>query len=71
MTRGYYVSNDTISTVSKSNKYETCQQKIITLLTNERHMLVDSYFYTHIYHLLGFDTDDMVSFDIKYFFSND
>ena len=33
----------------------------------KRHMLVSSYFYTHISHLLSFDTDDVVSFDIKYF----
>ena len=31
-------------------------------------VLVDSYFYTHVSHLLGFDTDDVVSFNIKYFF---
>ena len=34
----------------------------------KRHMLVSNYFYTHISHLLSFDTDDVVSFDIKYFF---
>ena len=31
-------------------------------------MLVGCYFYTHISHLLGFDTNDMVSFNTKYFF---
>ena len=31
-------------------------------------MLVDNYFCTHVSRLLDFDTDDMVSFDIKYFF---
>jgi len=33
-----------MSVVSKSNKYDMCQQKITTLLTNERHVLVGSYF---------------------------
>ena len=31
-------------------------------------VLVDIYFYTHIFHLLDFNIDDMVSFDIKYIF---
>ena len=31
-------------------------------------VLVDSYFYTHVSHLLSFDTDNVVSFDTKYFF---
>ena len=31
-------------------------------------MLVGSYFCTHVSHLLGFNTDDVVQFDIKYFF---
>ena len=64
----WYVSNNIMSTVSKSNKCETCQQKITTILTNERHVLVGSHFYTHISHLLGFDIDNMVSFYTKYFF---
>ena len=55
--------------VSKSNKCETCQQKITILLTNERHILVSSYFYTHVFYLLGFDMIDMVSMDTKYIFS--
>ena len=46
--------------VSKSNKYEICQQKIINSLTNERHVLVDSYFCTHIFYLLNFDTNDVI-----------
>ena len=49
-----------MSAVSKSNKCETCQQKITILLANERHILVSSYFYTHVFYLLYFDTDDMV-----------
>ena len=43
-------------------------KKIITPLINEMHMLVGSYFYTHVSHLLGFDTDNVVLFDTKYFF---
>ena len=66
--RRYLVSNDTMSTVSKFNKCEIHQQKIITPQKNERHMLVSSYFYTYVFHLLGFDTDNMVSFDTLYFF---
>ena len=66
--RRYLVSNDTMSTVSKSNKCEIRSKKITTPLTNERHVLVDSYFYTHVSHLLGFNTDDVVSFNTKYFF---
>ena len=62
------VSNDTMSAVSKSNNFETYQQKITTQLTNERHVLVSSYFYTHVSHLLGFNTDDVASFDTKIFF---
>ena len=57
-----------MSVVSKSNKCETCQQKITNPLTIERHVLVDSYFCTHVSHLLDFDMDNMVSFDTKYFF---
>ena len=59
------VSNNIISAVSKSNKYEICQQKITIPLTNERHVFVGIYFYTHVSHLLGFDIDDMISFDTK------
>jgi len=44
------VSNDIMSTISKFNKCETCQQKITIPLTNERHVLVGSYFYTHVSH---------------------
>ena len=57
-----------MSAVSKSNKCETCQQKITTPLTNERHVLVSSYFYINISYLLDFDTADVVSFDTKYLF---
>ena len=42
--RRYLVSNDTMSAVSKFNKYEIYQQKITSSLTNERHMLVGSLF---------------------------
>ena len=28
---------------------------------NEKHMLVNSYFYTHVFHLLDFDIDDIVN----------
>ena len=31
-------------------------------------MLVGSYFYTYVSYLLNFDIDDVISFDIKYFF---
>ena len=34
--RRYLVSNDTISAVPKFNKYETCQPKITTLLTDKK-----------------------------------
>ena len=51
LTRRYLVSNDTISAVSKFNKYETCQQKITSPLTNERHVLVDGYFCAHLSHI--------------------
>ena len=57
-----------MSVVSKSNKCETYQQKITIILTNERHVLVGSYFYRQVSHLLGFDMDDMGSFYTKYFF---
>ena len=57
-----------MSTVLKSNKYKTCQQKITNLLIIERHVLVDSYFCTHVSRLLNFDINDIVSFDTKYFF---
>ena len=57
-----------MSVVSKSNKCETCQQKITNPLTIERHVLVNSYLSTHVSHLLDFDMDNMVSFDTKYFF---
>lgn len=43
-------------------------KKITTLLTDERHVLVSNYFCTHVCHLLDFDTNDIVSFNIKYFF---
>ena len=64
----YLVSNDTMLAVSKSNKYETCQQKITNTLTIKRHVLVDSFICTHIFCLLNFDMNDVVSFDAKYFF---
>ena len=64
--RRYLVLNDIMSTVSKSNKRETYQQKITNPLINERHVLVDSYLCTHISRLLNFNTDDMASFDINY-----
>ena len=57
-----------MSTISKSNKCETCQQKITNPLTIEKHVLVKNYFCTHVSHLLSFDTDDMILFDTKYFF---
>ena len=66
--RRYLVSNDNMSMVSKSNQYETCQQKITNPLTIKRHVLVGSYFCTHVSRLLDFDRDDVVSFDTKYFF---
>ena len=62
------ISNDTMSAVSKSNKCEICQQKITSPLTIEKHVLVSSYFCTHVSRLLNIDTDDVVSFNIKYFF---
>ena len=68
MRRRYLVSNDIISVVSKSIKCETCQQKIINPLTIEKHVLVGSYFCTHVSCLLDFDTYNVVSFDTKYFF---
>ena len=58
------VLNDTMSAILKSNKYETCQQNITTPLTNERHVLVGSCFYIYVSHLLGFDMDDVVSFEV-------
>ena len=66
--RRYLVPNDTMSVVSKSNKCKTCSKKITNPLTIERHVLVDNYFCTHVSRLLDFDTNDMVSFDTKYFF---
>ena len=64
------VSNDTILVVTKFKKCEICQQKIIDQLTIERHVLMSSYFCTHVSRLLNFDTDDLVSFNTKYFFLN-
>ena len=64
----YLVSNDIISIVSKSNKYEICQQKITNPLTIEKQVLVGSYLCPHVSHLLDFDMDNVISFDIKYFF---
>ena len=54
-----------MSTVLKFSKCETCQPKITNPLTIERHVLVGSYFYTHVSRLLDFDTDDVISFDTK------
>ena len=62
------VSNDIMSAIWKSNKCKTCQQKITNPLTIERHVLMGSYFWTHVFHLLDFDMDDIISFDTKYFF---
>ena len=58
----------TMLAISKLNKCETCQQKIINTLIIERHILVGNYFCTKVSRLLDFDTDDGVSFDTKYFF---
>ena len=64
----YLVSNDTMSVLSESSKCKTCQQNIINPLIVERHVLVGSYFCTHFSRLLDFDTDNVISFDTKYFF---
>ena len=61
----YFVSNDTMSALSKSNKCKSCQQKITYSLIIERYELVGSYFCKHVSCLLDFDTDDVVSFDTK------
>ena len=58
--RKYFVSNDTVSAVSKSNKCETYQQKITNSQTIEKHVLVGNYFLHHVSCLLEFDMDDMV-----------
>ena len=68
--RKYFVSNDTLfvikkkndtmSTSSKFNKYETCQKKIINSLTNEKYALAVVIF-THVSSLLNFDTNGVVS----------
>ena len=50
------------------NKGETYQQKITNSLIIERYVLVGNYFCTHISRLLDFDTNNVVSFDIKIFF---
>ena len=42
--------------------------KITNPITIERHMLVGSYFCEHVFRLFDFDMDDMILFDIKYFF---
>ena len=52
--------NDTMSTLSKFNKCETCQKKIINSLTNEKHALAVVIF-THVSSLLNFDTNGVVS----------
>ena len=36
--------------------------------TNKRHVFVDNYFYIHIFYLLYFNINDMLSLDSKYFF---
>ena len=59
------VSNNTMSVVSKYNKCAICQQKITNTLTIERHVVVGSYFCTHIFCSLDFDTNDVVSFNVK------
>ena len=64
----YFVLIDTMSEISKSNKWETCLWKIITSLTIEIHILVDIYFCIHVFCLLDFDMNDRVSFDTKCFF---
>ena len=62
----YFISNDTMSFVSKSNKQKTCVQKY--LLTNTCLSFVNRLviFCSHVSHLLDFDTADMISFDTKY-----
>ena len=57
----YFVSNDTMSTVLKFNKCETCQPKIANALTIGRYVLVGCYFYTRLSY-------DVISFNIKYIF---
>ena len=42
--------------------------KITNPITIERHMLVGSCFCEHVFRLFDFDMDDMILFDIKYFF---
>ena len=67
--RRYLVLNYIISAVLKFNKHKTCQQKIFTSLTNEKYVLICSFFFfIHISYLLYFDMNDVVSLDTKYFF---
>ena len=40
------------------------------LTNNERHVLVDNYFYIHVSCLLNFDIDDVILFNSKYYFCN-
>lgn len=49
-----------MSVVSKSNKNETYLQKVTTLLTNERYMLMGSYSCTYISCLSNFNTNNVV-----------
>ena len=42
--------------------------KKINPLIIERHVLIDSYFFTYTSQLLDFDMDDVISFNTKYFF---
>ena len=44
------------------------KKKIATSLTNKKYVLVSSYFCIYISCLLDFNTDNIISFDIKYFF---
>ena len=67
--RRYLVLNYIISAVLNFNKHKTCQQKIFTSLTNEKYVLICSFFFflIHISYLLYFDMNDMVSLDTKNF----
>ena len=56
--------------VSKFNKCETRKQKITTLLTDKRHVLISSYFYKYVSHLLSFNINNIVLFNTRYVLPN-
>ena len=62
--KNYFVTMFSVFSFSKISSIQTDPNS----LTNKKHVLMNNYFCIFVFHLLDFDIDDIVSFNIKIFF---